>query len=60
MGEGAECQPLAVISDIPYIEFIDKEFQPETSDDSFEIPEKEDLFYPFLSSVPWKKGGGGR
>lgn len=57
MGEGAESQPLAVITDIPYVEFIDKEFKAQTSDDSFEIPEKEDLFYPFLSSVPWKKGG---
>ena len=60
MGEGAEQQPLAIITDVPYIEFIDKEFEPKTSDDSFEIPEKEDLFYPFLSSVPWKKGGGGK
>jgi len=59
MGEGVEQQPLAIITDIPYIEFIDKEFKPKTSDDSFEIPEKEDLFYPFLSAVPWKKGGGG-
>ncbi len=60
MGEGAESQPLAVISDIPHIEFIDKEFKPKTPDSSFEIPEKEDLFYPFLSSVPWKKGGSGK
>lgn len=60
MGEGAEQQPLAIVSDIPYIEFIDKEFKPKSPDDSFEIPEEEDLFYPFLSSVPWKKGGSGK
>lgn len=60
MGEGAESQPLAIITDVPYIEFIDKEFKPKIADDSFEIPEKEDLFYPFLSSVKWKKGGGGK
>lgn len=60
MGEGAESQPLAVITDVPYIEFIDKEYNPKTSEDSFEIPEKEDLFYPFISSVKWKKGGGGK
>jgi len=60
MGEGAECQPLAIITDVPYVEFIDKKYNPKTADDSFEIPEKEDLFYPFLSSVPWQKGGSGK
>lgn len=59
MGEGAECQPLAIISDIPYVEFIEGKYDPNNPDSSFEIPEKEDLFYPFLSSVPWKKGGSG-
>ncbi len=56
MGEGAECQPLAIISDVPYIEFIEEKYNPKDPDSGFEIPEKEDLFYPFLSSVPWKKG----
>lgn len=60
MGEGAETQPIAIITDIPYIEFIDKDFRPKSADDAFEIPEKEDMFYPFLSSVKWKKGGGGK
>lgn len=60
MGEGAELQPLAVITGIPYVEFIQTKYQPKTPDYSFDIPEKEDLFYPFLSSVPWKKGGGGK
>lgn len=60
MGEGSETQPIATIEDVPYIEFINKDFKPETSDDSFEISEEEDMFYPFLSSVPWKKGGGGK
>jgi len=57
MGEGSERQPIAVITEIPDLEFIDKEFKPKTKDDSFEIPDKEDMFYPFLSSVNWKKGG---
>lgn len=60
MGEGAECQPIAIISDVPYIEFIQKKYAPKNPDDSFEIQEKEDLFYPFLSSVKWKKGGSGK
>lgn len=60
MGEGSERQPIAIISDIPYIEFIDKDFKPQFLDDSFEIPETEDMFYPFLSSVTWNKGGDGK
>lgn len=60
MGEGSERKPIAVIADISQIEFINKEYKPNSEDDSFEIPEKEDLFYPFLSSVKWKKGGSGK
>lgn len=60
MGEGTECQPLAVISDMPYIEFLQKKYTPKSSDFTFEMPEREDLFYPFLSSVKWKKGGSGK
>lgn len=59
MGEGSEQTPLAVIEDIPYIEFIQGKYAPKNPDSSFDMPEKDDLFYPFLSSVPWKKGGSG-
>lgn len=52
MGEGAEQTPLAIISDIPYIKFS-KTFH------EFKIPEEEDMFYPLLSAVKWKKGGEG-
>ncbi|MBU1031591.1 coenzyme F420-0:L-glutamate ligase [Patescibacteria group bacterium] len=60
MGEGSEQTPLAVITDIPNIEFIQKKYKPKSGDYAFEMPEKEDLFYPFLSSVKWKKGGSGK
>ena len=60
MGEGSEQTPLAVISDIPYIEFTNILPEDKPSNLSFEIPEKEDMFYPFLSSVKWEKGGGGK
>lgn len=60
MGEGAETQPIAIIKNCPGVEFIQHEFKPKTLDDSFEIPEKEDMFYPFLSSVKWEKGGSGK
>lgn len=55
MGEGAEQTPIAIITEVPHIEFIAK-----SSDDDFGIPEKEDMFYPFLSSVKWLKGGSGK
>lgn len=60
MGEGSEKQPIAILEDIPDLEFIQKEFKPKSFDDAFEIPEKEDMFYPFLSKVLWKKGGSGK
>lgn len=60
MGEGSETKPIAIIEDIPDIEFTDLEFSPVTPDDAYEIPEKEDMFYPFLSSVKWIKGGSGK
>lgn len=59
-GEGLESRPIIIISEIPYIQFIQKKYSPKNSDYTFEMPEKEDLFYPFLSSVKWKKGGSGR
>lgn len=58
MGEGSECQPIAIVTDIPNIEFSDMEFKPVTPDDDYEIPEQEDMFYPFLASVKWEKGKG--
>lgn len=52
MGEGAEKKPIAIISDI-FLEFSEKDY-------SVDIEEKRDMFYPFLSSVKWKKGGSGK
>jgi len=59
MGEGSESKPISIIEEIADLEFIQKEYEAKTEDDLFEIPEKEDMFYPFLSSVKWKKGGSG-
>ena len=53
MGEGAEQTPVAIITDIPYIEFTKSFFD-------FKIPEKEDMFYPLLSAVKWRRGGSGK
>lgn len=56
MGEGKESKPIAIISDIPEIQFTNNE----TKNSGFEIEEKKDVFYPFLSSVKWVKGGSGK
>lgn len=59
MGEGRETTPLAVVTDVPFIDFTDTPYAPTKPFSSFEIEEEEDLYYPLLSSVPWQKGGGG-
>lgn len=59
MGEGDESMPLAVIRDIPDIRFAEKTPRSRYPHSTFEVKTKEDLYYPLLSSVPWKKGGGG-
>lgn len=59
MGEGRESTPLAIIRDIPAIRFSSRPYRSRRPHSSFEIKTKEDLYYPLLSSVPWKKGGGG-
>lgn len=60
MGEGSEQTPIALITDLPYVHFTLRPYVSKTPYSSFIIPPKEDLFYPFLSSVRWKKGGSGR
>lgn len=55
MGEGAEQQPIAIIENVSYIEFSSKNLSK-----GLYISEKEDMFYPFLSSVKWLKGGSGK
>lgn len=55
MGEGSEGTPLAVISDIPMVKFVDRnptDFEVK----SMKISMKEDLFEKLLTSVEWKKG----
>ena len=60
MGEGDERTPLAVITDIPWMKFVDRTRRSGKLFSSFEIPAQEDLYYPLLSGVRWKKGRGGK
>lgn len=56
IGEGSERTPLAVIRDVPWIKFVGKPYHSRKPFSSFEIKTKEDLYYPLLSAVPWRKG----
>lgn len=56
MGEGAEQQPLAVITDIPDITFVNRAPTKEEIA-SMHYPLEKDLFGPLISGVTWEKGG---
>ena len=58
MGEGKEGTPVAVIEDIQGVEFLEKSKR-FSKNEAFELKTKYDLYYPLLSSVRWRKGGGG-
>jgi len=57
MGEGAEQTPMAVISDLPFVEFQDR--NPTDAElKELSISMDRDLYGPFLENVQWKKGKG--
>jgi dihydrofolate synthase / folylpolyglutamate synthase len=55
MGEGAEQTPIAILTELPFVHFQDRDPTAEELA-SVIIPLDEDLFAPFLTSVPWQKG----
>jgi dihydrofolate synthase / folylpolyglutamate synthase len=55
MGEGAEQTPIAILTDLPFVRFQDRDPTAEELA-SVIIPLDEDLFAPFLTSVQWQKG----
>lgn len=57
MGEGSEQTPLAVLSDLPFVDF-NAASPDKTELAQLQIPPAEDLFAPFLQSVEWQTGGG--
>lgn len=56
MGEGAEQTPIAVISDVPFVEFQYDDPTPQELDSIYISPEL-DLYAPFILSAPWREGG---
>lgn len=55
MGEGAEQTPIAVISDVPSVSFLDRNPTKEEIQ-SLHISKEMDLYEPLLTSIEWKKG----
>ena len=57
MGEGSEQTPLAVITDIPFVSFI--EHNPEGKEQlACMVDMQHEVFTPLLTSVDWKNGKG--
>jgi len=55
MGEGSERTPLALISDLPFVQFQKRNPTPAELR-GLKISMKKDLYAPLLKSAPWKKG----
>jgi putative folate metabolism gamma-glutamate ligase len=55
MGEGSEQTPLAVISDLPFVSFQEREPAAEELQ-QLRIAHEDDIYSPLLTSVPWHKG----
>jgi dihydrofolate synthase / folylpolyglutamate synthase len=55
MGEGAEQTPVAILTELPFVYFQDREPTAEELATVI-IPLAEDLFAPFLTSVQWRNG----
>jgi F420-0:gamma-glutamyl ligase len=57
MGEGTERTPFAVITEIPFVKFQDRNPTDEEIDEFYIPLLKDDLFAPFLQKQDWKPGG---
>lgn len=55
MGEGTEQTPLAVLSDLPFVEFNSQDPDPEELAE-INLNLRDDLFAPFLENAPWQRG----
>ena len=55
MGEGNEQTPIAVISDVPFVNF--RKTNPSKKElENFYVSMEDDLYAPLLTKAPWKKG----
>ncbi len=58
MGEGNEATPIAVMEDLPFVQFQARNPTKKELDDFYIPMISEDLFAPFLNSMPWQDKGG--
>ncbi|MBI4138115.1 MAG: coenzyme F420-0:L-glutamate ligase [Candidatus Wildermuthbacteria bacterium] len=56
MGEGAECTPLAIFTELPFVAF-QRRNPTQREINKLKMNKEDDLFTPLLEAVPWKKGG---
>jgi len=59
MGEGKEQTPMCIIEGLENIEFVDRNPTKKELKD-LNINLKEDVFYPILNKIKWKRGKSGR
>jgi putative folate metabolism gamma-glutamate ligase len=59
MGESSEQTPLALIDDLPFVQFQDRDPAPDELQARW-IGLEDDLYAPLLQGAPWQAGGGGR
>lgn len=56
MGEGTEQTPLAIVEDVPFVNFQDRGPTKKELQGFYLTHQNDDLFEPFLKNMPWKKG----
>lgn len=54
MGEGKERTPIALITDIPFVQFTPRSYKPKKKHSSLYIHWNEDLYGPLLKAIKWK------
>jgi F420-0:gamma-glutamyl ligase len=59
MGEGAEKTPMALLEDLPMVEFINHN-PTEKEINKYKLKMADDVFAPILEKANWKKGGNGK
>jgi len=55
MGEGTEQTPIVIMEDLPFVQFQDQNPTKTELENFYIAIAKDDLFAPFLNSVPWQK-----
>lgn len=57
MGEGSEQTPIAVIEDVPFVEFVGNDPSSGELSEYYVSPLEDEPFAPFFNAIQWQKGG---